>query len=156
MHMRLFHFLTLPLLSLCNNISKVSAPYGTWNLSVSGGFAASGFRWQDMLAEFTYSEHIGAVVIPTITSECNWFYDPRIPGYNPPPGTCNDTSFGYDWPNGGTGVTNITLHQTVKDPEDGTKAVAVTGTSQIEYRCGLNAGRTCAASVVVEAFEGSG
>ena len=109
--MRLFHFLTLPLLSLCNNISKVSAPYGTWNLSVSGGFAASGFRWQDMLAEFTYSEHIGAVVIPTITSECNWFYDPRILGYNPPPGTCNDTSFGYDWPNGGTGVTSMYQQQ---------------------------------------------
>lgn len=51
---------------------------------------------------------------------------------------------------------DITLHQTVKDFEDGTKSMAVTGTSLIEYRCGLYSGRTCAASVVVLAFVSSG
>lgn len=107
-HLSKMHFLlllALPTLSSCVSFSETPTPYGSWNLSVVGGFAVSGYRWQDMLAEFSYSNEMETT--PTIITECNWFYDPRIFGYSTPPGTCNSTLFRYDWPNEGAGVTGM-------------------------------------------------
>ncbi|KAK3399368.1 hypothetical protein B0T20DRAFT_409951 [Sordaria brevicollis] len=99
--------LALPVLSSCANIPKPSTAYGRWNLSVVGGFAVSGYRWQDMLAEFSYSNPTETTL--TSITECSWFYDPRVFGYTTPPGTCNSTLFRYDWPNEGAGVTGMCL-----------------------------------------------
>ncbi|KAK3946832.1 hypothetical protein QBC32DRAFT_366174 [Pseudoneurospora amorphoporcata] len=158
--MRIFLFFTLPLLSSCNSISKVSTPYGTWSLSVIGGFAVSGFKWQDMRAEFTYSEHIGPRrhadhyirIQLVLRSKDSWVHTTRhlelvttLPSGQKAAYVDTDEK-----------VSDITLHKTVKDPGHETKSVAVAGTSQIEYRCGLNAPRACAASIIVETFPLSG
>jgi hypothetical protein len=50
--------------------ARETTDYGFWNVNVTSGNAASGYRWGDVYAE--YSGSLGAI------SHFSWLYDPSI------------------------------------------------------------------------------
>ncbi|ORY65550.1 uncharacterized protein BCR38DRAFT_409237 [Pseudomassariella vexata] len=108
-----------------------AADYGSWNVTVSGSSAASGYRWEEVT--FTYS-------LTNTTSSCDWLYDPTVHAEKT---TCDDPTLSYTWSD--FSKSSITVHQTVND-------VALSGSAAISVATGLyGSGRGWAGNTIVEA-----
>ncbi|KAK4033482.1 hypothetical protein C8A01DRAFT_19572 [Parachaetomium inaequale] len=119
---------------------RADSQYGYWDLTLTRGNAASGYRWENLAA--TYSGAPEAVV------NCKMLYDPTV---NETTRSCDEPSFSYEvdseWPENW-----ITVRQTVQLDGAESTPVAVVGKAQIEIECGKGAtGRGCEGVVRVEA-----
>jgi hypothetical protein len=76
-------------LTLSTALSSPNANYGSWNVNVTSGNAASGYRWADIYAE--YSGVLGT------TNHCHWLYSPAARNTTL---TCDQTDFTATWGDG--------------------------------------------------------
>ncbi|KAK4174382.1 hypothetical protein QBC36DRAFT_347966 [Triangularia setosa] len=118
--------------------------YGCWNLTITGGASATGWRYQDTTSVFyAIDSDVGDSPV-----KCHWVYSPETRNETM---ECTDTSFSYQW--GDSGRTSITLQQTLETWING-KAERVTlgGTANVTLRYGTSAnGRGFEGRVVVPA-----
>ncbi|KAK3898878.1 hypothetical protein C8A05DRAFT_18605 [Staphylotrichum tortipilum] len=113
--------LSLPgLLLLASSDGLVSAAtgldYGYWDIAFTSSNAASGYRWEDVYANYSRAA--------ATTIHCHQLYDPTV---GQTTWTCDDASFGYDLTAGQGQHSGITVHQTAKVDKEGTAtAISIT------------------------------
>ncbi|KAL7626471.1 hypothetical protein AAE478_003243 [Parahypoxylon ruwenzoriense] len=112
--------------------------YGYWDINVTAGSAASGYRWGDVYAEYSGT--------PGEISHTDWIWDPHNGGM------LNTTS---DNPNFGSSMVDNIVEQSIEVQQsvilDGVN-VTLVGSGVLNMKCGLGgSGRSCEGSVQLPA-----
>lgn len=84
--------LLLPLASTSPISAVEPASYGHWDLTYAGGNAASGYRWENVNANYSSSLETSAAVVVAVV-QCKQLYDPTV---RTTTRSCDDASFGYE------------------------------------------------------------
>lgn len=82
--------LLLPLASTTPISTLEPASYGHWDLTYTFGNPASGYRWENVNANYSSSPESSAV---DVAVQCKQLYDPTVQTTTR---SCDDVSFGYE------------------------------------------------------------